>query len=106
MTGFGDSSPGKRPAPTIEGTATEIVEPKDETSAAEAASTESPAEAAGATEEPRAKPNAPPRTSMPELKTLLTHLAAGLLGGLVGVLALSLTHGLSPKGEKLPPPDL
>jgi len=43
---------------------------------------------------------------MPELKTLLTHLAAGLLGGLVGVLALSLTHGLSPKGEKLPPPDL
>jgi hypothetical protein len=106
MTGFGDSSPGKRPAPTIEGTATEIVEPKDEAAAADTAPDETSTETAGAAEEPRAKPKAPPRTSMPELKTLLTHLAAGLLGGLVGVLALSLTHGLSPKGEKLPPPDL
>jgi hypothetical protein len=107
MTGFGDSSPGKRPAPTIEGTATEIVEPKDETSAAEAASTESPAEAAGATEQPRAKPKAPPRTSMPELKGFVTHLAAGLIGGLIGVLALSFFWSKQPtRNDAATRPDL
>jgi hypothetical protein len=107
MTGFGDSSPGKRPATTIDGTATEIVEPKNEASAAEAASTESSAEAAGATEEPRAKPKPPPQTSMPELKGFVTHLAAGLLGGLIGVIALSFFWSRqSAQNEAVAPPDL
>jgi hypothetical protein len=86
MTGFGDS---KRPAPTIEGTATEIVEPAETASATEAAPDDAPPGTGGEAEEPRAKTKVPPRTSMPELKGMLTHLAAGLLGGLVGVLALS-----------------
>jgi hypothetical protein len=88
MTGFGDSTPGKRPAPTIEGTATEIKEPP-EAASTDAASEAGPTEAASVGEGTGAKVKAPPRTSMPELKGFVTHLAAGLLGGLVGVVALS-----------------
>jgi hypothetical protein len=106
MTGFGDSSPGKRPAPTIDGTATEIVEPKEDASAADAASEEPKTEAAGVTGEPRAKTKAPPRTSMPELKTFVTHLAAGLLGGLIAVLALSLLWNKLPSRSDAATSDL
>jgi hypothetical protein len=105
MTGFGDSSPGKRPASTIEGTATEVVEPKDETSAADA-QPEAPADPAGVTGGPRAKPKAPPRTSMPELKSFVTHLAAGLLGGLIAVLALSFFWNKLPPQNAAAKPDL
>jgi hypothetical protein len=89
MTGFGDSTPGKRPAPTIEGTATEIKEPP-EAASTDAASEAGPTETASVDEGTSAKAKSPPRTSMPELKGFVTHLAAGLLGGLIGVLALSL----------------
>jgi hypothetical protein len=89
MTDFGDSTPGKRPAPTIEGTATEIVEPSKTASAADAAPDDASTETASVGEGTSAKVKAPPRTSMPELKGFVTHLAAGLLGGLIGVLALS-----------------
>lgn len=106
MTGFSDSSPGKRPASTIEGTATEIVEPKDETSAADA-QPQAPADPAGVTGGPRAKPKAPPRTSMPELKGFVTHLAAGLLGGLIGVVALSFVWNKLPaRNDAAAKPDL
>jgi hypothetical protein len=89
-----DGPRGKRPAQTIEGTATEIVE---EGSAAESADAEQPppddepapkAQAEGEQAEAAATP---PRrgATMPELKGFVTHLTAGLLGGLVGVLALA-----------------
>jgi hypothetical protein len=116
---FGDSdtSPGgigKRPAPTIEGTATEIV----------AEPTPGEASAAGQTsragDEPKANGGAPskdklsakadptpPRTSVPELKSFATHLAAGLLGGLVGVLALAFAWNRLPgSGDTGVAPDL
>ena len=98
---------GKRPAQTIEGTATEIsVEPESE----EAALTE-PDEAVGSVEDeadgfipgrmqetgdPDEAP--PPRTTLPELKSFVTHLAAGVLGGLIGVVALALAWGV-PSGK-------
>jgi hypothetical protein len=107
MTDFGDSSPGKRPAPTIEGTATEIVEPSETASAADAAPDDASTEAAGVREEPRAKVKAPARTSMPELKGFVTHLAAGLLGGLIGVVALSFAWNKLPaRNDTAAQPDL
>ena len=89
-----DGPRGKRPAQTIEGTATEIVE---EGSAAESADAEQPphddepapkAQAEGEQAEAAATP---PRrgATMPELRGFVTHLTAGLLGGLVGVVALA-----------------
>jgi hypothetical protein len=105
---FGDLDnevgPGKRPAPTIEGTATEVkVEP--------AADGETGAEF-GATgpepESPEAEPRRegpPPRTSPSELKSFVTHLAAGLLGGLIGVLALAFAWNKLP-ARNIATPDL
>src|SRR5262245_43545000 len=91
MTNFGDRDPGsRRPATTIEGKATEIVEPSAEPAAHSAP--ESPEEATSGKSEAKPK-RVPPRTSPVELKSFLTHLAAGLLGGLVGVLALSFYRG-------------
>src|SRR5215467_6778600 len=107
---FGDqdqdfSGKGKRPAQTIEGTATEIsLEPANE----EAARTE-PGETKGEganerepldeTEAREPNDDAPPaRASLPEIRSFVTHLAAGLLGGLVGVIALALAWGV-PSGK-------
>jgi hypothetical protein len=39
--------------------------------------------------EPKPRVTMPPRTSAAEFRSFLTHLAAGLLGGLIGVLALA-----------------
>jgi hypothetical protein len=79
---FGDhvnAGSGKRPAPTIEGTATEVsVDPAP----GETASPDAAAEAEKAdSEDLKAKrPKGPaPRTSPTELKSFVTHLAAGLL---------------------------
>ena len=108
---FGDQDQGgkgKRPAQTIEGTATEIsVEPASE----EAARTE-PDEADGSAEDEADgftsghRPETgdpddeapPPRATLPELKSFVTHLAAGVLGGLIGVVALALAWGV-PSGK-------
>ena len=91
---FGDQlnpGSGKRPAPTIEGTATEVsidaapgeTGSPDPAVEAETSDPEGP--------EPKHGPKKPPpRTSPTELKGFFTHLAAGLLGGLIGVVALSL----------------
>jgi hypothetical protein len=99
---------GKRPSSTIEGRATEIsIEPTTEEAAraepdAPQNSAESEREAsisgatAGAGEAEDDRPRA--RASLPELKTFVTHLAAGLLGGLVGVIALAIAWGL-PTGQ-------
>jgi hypothetical protein len=90
---FGDQNENagpKRPAPTIEGTATEVlIEPASGDGAAgDPAANEAEADLGAAEAKPSAK-RAPPRTSASELRSFLTHLAAGLLGGLVGVLALA-----------------
>ena len=111
-----DGGLGKRPAQTIEGTATEVsIEPgpgeaaSEETPTLEAAATEgasagatddqpagdAPREAAETGDEPP-----PPRTSPTELRGFFTHLAAGLLGGLIGVLTLAFAWGLlGPRSE-------
>lgn len=96
---FGDhDNAGKRPASTIEGTATEVsVEPAPSDAAAAVDPAVSDAEAAPGVQE--AKPGRkapPPRTSPSELKSFVTHLAAGLLGGLIGVLALALAWNQLP----------
>jgi hypothetical protein len=85
-----DSAGPKRPAPTIEGTATEIsIEPvSGDDATADPAADEREVHFGAREAKPSAK-TAPPRTSPSELKNFLTHLAAGLLGGLVGVLALA-----------------
>ena len=91
---FGDQlnpGSGKRPAPTIEGTATEVsIEPAPgETDSPDVAAEAEKSDAEGS--EPKRGPKKPPpRTSPAELKGFVTHLAAGLLGGLIGVVALAL----------------
>jgi hypothetical protein len=91
---FGDQlnpGSGKRPAPTIEGTATEVsIDPApDETGSPDPAVEAEKSDPEGS--EPKRGPKKPPpRTSPTELKGFFTHLAAGLLGGLIGVVALSL----------------
>ncbi len=95
---FGDQDKGgKRPAPTIEGVATEVnVEPASGPSAAAgvstAAETEPPPHPADGNASSR-RQTAPPPASPAELKTFLTHMAAGLLGGLVGIVALAFAWG-------------
>jgi hypothetical protein len=123
---FGDHDPGqggagKRPAPTIEGTATEVsVEtPADKAAAAEAAAVgeehDEPEEVATpesrvepepravhVDEEPRpaeGRVSPPPAATMSEMKSFMTHLAAGLLGGLIGVIALAFAWHLIPAGK-------
>jgi hypothetical protein len=121
----GPGDKNKRPTATIEGTATEVsIDPNpDEAarSASEAGATEdqpaltpAPAEAAGpeatgaqqaGTPEMRARRTA----TLPELKGFATHLAAGLLGGLVGVVAAALLWQRLPAGPEpgpVPGPDM
>jgi len=108
---FGDQDKGpggRRPAPTIEGTATEVlVEPPSGPAASPGAGPkgdagpERPVAGDGGSEQPTRMRTPPPPASMVELKSFLTHMAAGLLGGLVGVVALGLAWGwLSGKADK------
>ena len=106
----GLSGAGKRPAQTIEGTATEISE---EAAGGDAARE---AEAAAAADRPEIAGEAPngvdaalasAQASLPELKSFVTHLAAGVLGGLVGVVGLALAWGgLGGGGSSGPQPDI
>jgi hypothetical protein len=90
---FGDPlnpGSGKRPAPTIEGTATEVLvdsEPEGAASPDPSAETGKPDSEGLKAKHDRKGP--PPRASLTELRSLFTHLAAGLLGGLIGVVALA-----------------
>jgi len=113
-----DQSPGgagKRPAQTIEGTATELSLEPEPTAEARAEPEPSgrgsegrPYLAGGMAEGGEAEtPPPPPHTSLPELRSFVTHLAAGLLGGLVGVVALALAWGgLNVGQESGPSPDI
>jgi len=106
---FGDqdqdfSGKGKRPAQTIEGTATEISVGLANEEAARAERDETKGEGENEREsldetEAREHDDAPPAgASLPEIKSFVTHLAAGVLGGLVGVIALALAWGV-PSGK-------
>ena len=103
---FGDPlnpSSGKRPAPTIEGTATEVsLDPAPgERASATPEAGESKSDLDGSKAK-RAK-DTPPRTSPTELRSFFTHLAAGLLGGLIGVVALALAWNKLPVRTAAPP---
>ena len=103
-----DQSPGganKRPAQTIEGTATEVsVEPEPPPGRSE----DRPNLADGTAQGRNAEASTPPPpTSLPELRSFATHLAAGLLGGLVGVVALAAAWGGLNAGKNSgPSPDI
>jgi hypothetical protein len=94
---------GKRPAPTIEGTATEVsVESKDETVAA-GGERQDDLDDLEAHDELASPP--PPRPS--RFGSFASHLAAGILGGLIGVAGLALAwNGLDLTGEKTVMPKL
>ncbi len=134
---FGDDElsggAGKRPAPTIEGTATEVSaaapgeeadgsilaghddapaeqEPEDDAKEnapeAEAAPTTSEREPEETEPEPveaapelSARTSPPPAATISEMKSFVTHLAAGLLGGLIGVIALAFAWHLLPGAQ-------
>lgn len=108
-----DQSPGgaaKRPAHTIEGTATEVkVEPEPgETARAEPEAktqkSEAPSVAEAAPSQPAASPP-PPRSG--RVKSFFTHCVAGLIGGLVGVAALAYAwSGLDLGQGAKPAPDI
>jgi len=114
---FGDhmsAGSGKRPAPTIEGTATEVtVDPQPDETASAAVDPAPDAETPIAADEavppeaeeskPKRPKGPPPRTSQTELKSFVTHLAAGLLGGLVGVVGLALAWNMIPLGATKAP---
>ena len=106
----GPSGASKRPAQTIEGTATEISEEAaggDAAREAEAAAGADRPDIAG--EAPHGVDAAlpPAQASLPELKSFVTHLAAGVLGGLVGVVGLALAWGgLGGGGSSGPQPDI
>jgi hypothetical protein len=103
---FGDTNPaGKRPAPTIDGTATEVSVEPDPGAAPESESQREPPHLAGRTEHTQAENGEPPRRRFAGLKSFMTHLAAGLIGGVIGVAALALawSHlGLGKKSEPSP----
>jgi hypothetical protein len=91
---------GKRPKHTIEGTATEIsVAPSSENADEPSGADEADSEAPAAPEPERKVPGS--RTSRIELKGFITHLAAGTLGALIGILALALGWKLIPERTAL-----
>src|SRR4029453_1127640 len=89
---FGDrDQASKRPARTIEGTATEVVaEPAEGDESA--AATEAKGEERAGSEEP-AHGAEPPRTRIAAAKSFMSHLVAGLIGGLIGGIAAALSSG-------------
>ena len=101
-----DQAASKRPAQTIEGTATEVVvepAPADPPPAAsESGVDEDRAAGPGGEREHAAKA---PQPRFAGVKSFMTHLAAGLAGGLIGVAAADLaSNGLGPGEESGQPP--
>ena len=96
---FGDQDQGpggasKRPAQTIEGTATEITEdPAGEARAEPEAKASEDHLAGDGADETEVKALPPAQASIFEMKSFVTHLAAGVLGGLIGVIGLAFAWG-------------
>jgi hypothetical protein len=105
-----DQSPGgaaKRPAQTIEGTATEVkVEPApDEEAHAESKGEPSGMHASQQTDDSQQASSPSPRPG--RVRSFFTHCLAGLIGGLIGVAALALAwSGLDLGGETKRAPEL
>jgi hypothetical protein len=97
---FGDKDQAsKRPAQTIEGTATEVALEPAEGDASAAAADAPPIEGDDRAErqgEERAQGTEPPRTKISAARSFMSHLVAGLIGGLVGVIAAALSSGGPP----------
>jgi Mitochondrial inner membrane protein len=101
-----DDQAGKRPVPTIEGTAEEIsVEPGPAAAAGGFPESEPQTAPQGATpdhaepaenDSPRPPQEPPPNTDPVQLVSFFTHLAAGFSGGLIGVVLLALAWHLVP----------
>jgi hypothetical protein len=104
---FGDPlnpGSGKRPAPTIEGTATEVsIDPAPGDTASAKPEAEESKSDLGGSKAKRGVKGTPPRTSPTELRSFFTHLAAGLLGGLIGVVALAIAWNKLPVRTATPP---
>jgi hypothetical protein len=104
-----DQSPGgaaKRPAQTIDGTATEV---KDEPAPDEEAHAEPKAEPSGMhsqqTDDSQQASSPSPRPG--RVRSFFTHCVAGLVGGLVGIATLALAwSGLDLGGETKPAPEI
>jgi hypothetical protein len=91
---FGDrDQASKRPARTIEGTATEVVVEPAEGDASAAATEAKEDDQTKRPGEERAHGAEPPRTRIAAAKSFMTHLVAGLIGGLIGVIAAALSSG-------------
>jgi hypothetical protein len=94
---FGDrDQASKRPAQTIEGTATEVVVEPAEGDASAAAPDAARIEGDDRAErkgEERAQGAEPPRTKVAAAMSFMSHLVAGLIGGLIGVIAAALSSG-------------
>jgi hypothetical protein len=125
--GSGSDQAGKRPAPTIEGTATEVTvepaaeeaaEPKDEATAKTADEALAPpagSEETGQTEdteetaddeEPAAKAASAPPPRGSRIGSVLSHLTAGVLGGLVGAGAIAFVWTYLPVNQQPKTADL
>jgi hypothetical protein len=100
---FGDrDQASKRPARTIEGTATEVVVEPAEGEASAAATEAKGEDRAERPGEERAHATEPPRTKIAAAKSFMSHLVAGLIGGLIGVIAAALSSGgVSPEVASL-----
>ena len=110
---FGDRDQGpggasRRPAHTIEGTAIEISSGSAGNGTPRAEPESQADKGEDAPETARVDNPPPPKTSLPELKSFVTHLAAGMLGGLVGVIALAFAWGAFTNGgdTAAPAPDI
>src|SRR5215510_2413142 len=94
---FGDrDQASKRPAQTIEGTATEVVvepAPKDASAAATEGGHGEGEDRAERRGEDSAHGAEPPRTRIAAAKSFMSHLVAGVIGGLIGVIAAALSSG-------------
>ncbi|MEZ5828024.1 MAG: mitofilin family membrane protein [Hyphomicrobiales bacterium] len=111
--GSGPEQASKRPAPTIEGTATEVVvEPDvDETApkkeaAAETKPDDGDSDKPEVKDAPQTKPEPKKRRAPSAFRSFLTHLTAGIIGGLAAAAVLVFAWGRLPSSELPPAVDL